>query len=103
MKWRKLKDRKPPEYEDIYFRGTSKEYSFDEYTGHKYISGHRKIVWMDEHVPKDGLPSNWHLNNIEWLDESDAAFEEVARERGWIKEEEADRRLDSALFSQIHG
>ena len=32
------------------------------------------------------------FSNILWLDESDAAFEEVARERGWVKKDEIDMR-----------
>ena len=70
MKWRAWPEEKPKEDGIFLFRNQNKAYA---------LCGYLK----NGNGPCENL---FNGDIYQWLDESDEAFEEMARERGWVKE-----------------
>lgn len=71
MKWRKWPEEKPKDNNMVDFHFL--RFHIKSGIGPRYVTAYEPIG------------SYRYKNNIEWLDESDAAFEELSESRGWGK------------------
>lgn len=88
MKWRKWPEEKPNKGQNTICRDNE---TYEAWFG----------INFDPKNPVDFTKDQNRLKHeiFEWLDESDSAFEEVAREGGWISEDEANKRVNDMHFT----